>query len=943
MEMNVLAQERARSLLGRVWRWPIRGAGVALLVVSALAADASTASAVIVHLANGKTLSDQPLRGAVRSMPFDVFFSNLDYNGGPVMASNTNYAVYWHPSGAPAYPSDYQAGVNQFMTDLAHDSGGHENVDSVSAQYNDAAGEFANYSSHFGGALMDTDPYPANGCKQAPICLTDAQLQAELSKYVKAQGLPVDLAHEYFLLTPPKVEDCFEASGVECSAGSKKPFYCAYHSNVPVTGGGELIYSNDPYVTGNSGCDDGNHPNGTTSDGVLMAGLSHEHNESITDPEPNNAWTDFGGSGGENGDKCRTFAEATEFGTPLGTAPNGAKYNQVINGRFYWYQQEWSNQGNQCLQRLTFSGAEPTATFTSKPGAGNEATFNATGSTAPGGVARYNWQFNDGPGVSAPVETTAPTVSHAFATKGPYVVALTVFAKDGTSIGTARTIEGGNVVGAPTVVTGAASAITQTSATLNATVNPNGGTVSECKFEYGTTTGYGQSASCASLPGSGTSPVAVSAPVTGLTANTTYHFRVSATNAGGTSTGSDETFKTLPNAPTVVTGAASAITQTSATLNATVNPNGGAVSECKLEYGTTNSYGQSASCASLPGSGTSPVAVSAPVTGLTANTTYHFRVSATNAGGTSTGSDQTFKTLPNPPAVLTGTASAVGSGAATLNATVNPNGGAVSECKLEYGTTNSYGSSAPCSPSPGSGSSPVAVSASAPGLVGNTTYHFRVSATNAGGTSNGSDQTFKTLLPPHWYSEGRIRPEGAKTPDIEWGDLALNGAMEVSCHTAIGGWIENPVGGGAGIDATEAFAAWACVANYTCPAGTRPGVEPQRLPWPSVLEEIGGKIRDNVTGVKVKIGCQRELPGNAAGENEVIGTNFVVGKQKDEPLAPAGATKGTSALHPGSFVFDTGSGHLEAEGSEGAVLVSTEGELKILGFEEQRLINARNP
>ena len=124
----------------------------------------------------------------------------------------------------------------------------------------------------------------------------------------------------------------------------------------------------------------------------------------------------------------------------------------------------------------------------------------------------------------------------------------------------------------------------------------------------------------------------MSAAVTGLTANTTYHFRISATNAGGTSKGSDLTLKTLPNAPTVETTAASALTQTTATLNATVNPNGGEVSECKFEYGTTEAYGSTASCASLPGSGTSPVAVSAAVTGLTANTTYHFRISATNAG-----------------------------------------------------------------------------------------------------------------------------------------------------------------------------------------------------------------------------------------------------------------------------------------------------------------------
>ena len=51
----------------------------------------------------------------------------------------------------------------------------------------------------------------------------------------------------------------------------------------------------------------------------------------------------------------------------------------------------------------------------------------------------------------------------------------------------------------------------------------------------------------------------------------------------------------------------------------------------------------------LAGVGESPVAVSASVTGLAANTTYHFRISATNAGGTSNGSDQTLKTLPAPP------------------------------------------------------------------------------------------------------------------------------------------------------------------------------------------------------------------------------------------------------------------------------------------------------
>ena len=104
---------------------------------------------------------------------------------------------------------------------------------------------------------------------------------------------------------------------------------------------------------------------------------------------------------------------------------------------------------------------------------------------------------------------------------------------------------------APSVTTEAASSLTPTSATLNASVNPNGANVSECQFEYGISTSYGTSAPCSSLPGAGSSPVAVSAALTGLAANAEYHYRISATNSAGTSKGSDETFKTVSNPPTV--------------------------------------------------------------------------------------------------------------------------------------------------------------------------------------------------------------------------------------------------------------------------------------------------------------------------------------------------------------------------------------------------------
>ena len=109
---------------------------------------------------------------------------------------------------------------------------------------------------------------------------------------------------------------------------------------------------------------------------------------------------------------------------------------------------------------------------------------------------------------------------------------------------------------------------------------------------------------------------------------------------------------TEPTAPTLETEAASDVSQTAATLNATVNPNGEPVSDCHFEYGTSTSYGLSLPCSSLPGSENSPVAVSASLTGLSLNTTYHFRIVATNATGTSEGADQTFTTQPNTPAII---------------------------------------------------------------------------------------------------------------------------------------------------------------------------------------------------------------------------------------------------------------------------------------------------
>jgi hypothetical protein len=337
---------------------------------------------------------------------------------------------------------------------------------------------------------------------------------------------------------------------------------------------------------------------------------------------------------------------------------------------------------------------------------------------------------------------------------------------------------------APTVTTEAATALTKFKATLHGQVNPNQANVTDCHFEYGTTVAYGSTIACAQAPGGGFDPVVVSANLSGLTGGTNYHFRLVATNSVGTTNGVDREFTTPSlNKPEVTTSpGATEILQTSAKVAGTVNPNEILVTDCHVNYGTTAAYGQTAPCVPSPGSGENPVPITASLSGLSPATTYHFQVEATNGDGTIKGSDQQFKTLPDPPSISDVTAEA-GQIAAQVSANVNPNSGLVSACRVEYGTTASYGSQKTCSPAPGEGAVAVAVGASLTGLAPSTLYHYRVVATNSGGTSNGADHTF-TTLPPNlpgvfndgasagfgdtFTMEGRVDPEGLAVSDCHF-------------------------------------------------------------------------------------------------------------------------------------------------------------------------------
>jgi hypothetical protein len=259
---------------------------------------------------------------------------SLQYHNGPVMRTNKTYAIYWVPSGY-SVSGNYESLINRFFTDVATASGQSSNVYYSDTQYYDTTGSIA-YSSSFASTLVDTNSFPASGCRDSytSVCLTDSQLRAEIQKVMSAHGWTGGTGRVYFMFTPKNVGSC---SGSECAYS----YYCAYHSWIG-SGSSATLYANMPYAAWlPAACGSGQNPNNSDADATINV-LSHEHNESITDPL-GSAWYDLRGN--EDGDKC-----AWNFGAALGSTASG-EYNQLINGHPYYVQQEWSNHSSGCVLR----------------------------------------------------------------------------------------------------------------------------------------------------------------------------------------------------------------------------------------------------------------------------------------------------------------------------------------------------------------------------------------------------------------------------------------------------------------------------------------------------------------------------------------------------------------------------------------------------------------
>lgn len=278
-----------------------------------------------------------PQSGALRP---DSGSGPLVYHTDGVVQTGTHntYAIYW----GSKFSANYKSLINGYFANVAADSGKTTNVYYSDTQYYQTIGgvtTYISYSEHFGGSWSDTTMPRSNGCSSkagGPICVSDAQIQAEVDKAIRANNWPGGLGAEYFVFLGDGISTCYYGS--ECAFS----YFCAYHSHYG-SGGRTVLYANMPYTGHNlSACGSGNYPNGDAAADATLNVTSHEANETITDPL-GNAWFDSP-LGFENGDKCSWI-----FGRQLGGS-RGAQYNQIIGSGHYELQLEWSNYSNQCVQ-----------------------------------------------------------------------------------------------------------------------------------------------------------------------------------------------------------------------------------------------------------------------------------------------------------------------------------------------------------------------------------------------------------------------------------------------------------------------------------------------------------------------------------------------------------------------------------------------------------------
>jgi fibronectin type III domain protein len=378
------------------------------------------------------------------------------------------------------------------------------------------------------------------------------------------------------------------------------------------------------------------------------------------------------------------------------------------------------------------------------------ATFTHTN---PAGVASdYTATITWGDGTASTTGTVSAaagggfevTGSHTYAAAGTYTTSVTINDIGGAK---ATATSSANVVGPPIVTNEKVLSVTETTAKIGVTINPNGADTTYT-IEYGPTTSYGQKTTPVKI-GATPGPQALTQTLTGLQPGKTYHFKALAINSvepKGVG-GGDKSFTTESDAPLSATGKSVSGTA-GVKLNATVatftdaDPNGVA-----SEYTASINWGDGSS--STAGTVSAAAGGGFEVKGshtYAAAGRYTTSVAISDVGGakaTATGGANVV----GPPVLSNVNVISVTETTATVGFEIDPDG-ADTTYVIEYGPTTSYGQQTTpvdIGATPG----PQSLTRTLTGLEPNRVYHFNVLATNSAvpGGVGGGDQPFTTGQP----------------------------------------------------------------------------------------------------------------------------------------------------------------------------------------------------
>lgn len=356
--------------------------------------------------------------------------------------------------------------------------------------------------------------------------------------------------------------------------------------------------------------------------------------------------------------------------------------------------------------------------------------------------------LNIGRGTGAPARLILATLAGALA-------ALALGASAALAIGG----------GTPGVGGESASNVTPFAATLGATISSNN-EATEYDFEYSTSeaevlAGHGIPVGAGTLPGNGEQRAVGPVSIGPLIPQTTYYYRVVATNPAGTTDGAVQSFLTpSTEKPHIEAESAAQTSATTAALMATVDPAYQPVTVCEFQYVSQEEFEQTGFAATegtpaaVPcdsanlGEGGSGVIATASVEGLTPNTVYYYRLAATNATGTSYGEPVHAM----PPRLGSVEAVGITAGSAVITGSVNGEGLptrwevllGTNPAALEFAASGHIESSGNTERVVG----PTPIERSVEGLSPGTVYYYKVMAVNPDGEALPAEGQFTTQAVP---------------------------------------------------------------------------------------------------------------------------------------------------------------------------------------------------